>query len=139
MTINGDSLHVVVALPLLCQQKIKLTSYMDYFRQTTHGTIRFCRKCNVYHLEFGNISFNFSTNDLNVFRNYINGIDAGYWTRMNRNSENTRKILLPTQLKGTNFCFHANELEELKYLLNPDMQVQGQKRVEQIDYEFSMN
>jgi hypothetical protein len=56
---------------------------------------------------------------------------------MNRDSENTRKILLPTQLKGTNFCFHADELEELKYLLNPEMP--RQRPVEQINYEFSMN
>jgi len=38
---------------------------MDYFRQTTHGTIRFCRKCNVLDAdepEFGKYTENFVAN-----------------------------------------------------------------------------
>lgn len=112
---------------------------MEYFKKSAHGSIKYCNNCQVYHLEFGNLSFNFTQKQLDVFRKYINDIDGEYWTRVNRKSENTRKIQLPTQLKGTNFCFHADELEELKYLLNADFKYVDKSCFVTVNYEFSLN
>lgn len=106
-------------------------------RKTTHGSIRYCSNCKAYHMEFGNISFDFSPRELQVFREYIESIDGELQQMKNRPSERCRKIVLPTQLKGTAFCFHLHELEELRYLLQVG---QAEKPVfTQIAYEFSMN
>lgn len=114
-------------------------SKMEYYKKSAHGTIRFCNNCQLYHLEFGNLNFNFTEKQLIVFRKYINEIDGEYWARVNHKTEHTRKIQLPTQLKGTNFCFHASELEELKYLLNTHLRSVDKSVFATVNYEFSLN
>lgn len=117
------------------------TSFLKYmkhtYRKTAHGTIRYCSNCKAYHLEFGNIRFDFTPSDLQIFRDYLEGIDGELQQEKNRQSNGFRKIVLPTQLKGTAFCFHLHELAELKYLLQVG---QPEKLLfAQIAYEFSMN
>lgn len=91
---------------------------MALLNTTLNGSIAYCSSCKVYHLEFGNLFFNFSENELTIFTEYINGIDGDYFNAVNHHTANRRKILLPTKLKGIHFALHAEELQEFKNLLN---------------------
>lgn len=120
-----------------CIRTLFLKYMNQTYRKTAHGCIRYCTNCKAYHLEFGNICFDFTPSELQVFRDYIEGIDGESQQEKNKQSTRLRKIVLPTQLKGTAFCFHLHELAELKYLLQVG---QPEKTLfAQIAYEFSMN
>ncbi len=91
---------------------------MTKLNSTPNGNLVFCTNCNKYHLEFGNLYFNFSASELKIFTEYINSIDGEYFDMLNQQAHSNRKILLPTKLKGTHFVLHLHELNEMKVLLN---------------------
>ena len=51
---------------------------MSIINETSNGKLVFCTNCNLYHLEFGNLYFNFNESELQIFRKYVNSIDGDY-------------------------------------------------------------
>lgn len=90
---------------------------MSLINKTPNGKLIFCKNCGLYHLEFGNLYFNFTEEELQTFRKYVNSIDGEYYNTRNQHSSNNRKIMLPTKLKGIHLAMHLEELNELKMLL----------------------
>lgn len=85
---------------------------------TRNGNMFFCKGCQKYHVEFGNLLFSFNKEELKIFTDYINGINGDYFYGMKQHLSTHRKIILPTKLKGISFIMYFEELEELKMLLN---------------------
>ncbi len=112
---------------------------MPLINRTRNGKLIFCTKCNLYHLEFGNLYFNFTEGELQGFKRYINDIDGEYFNVLNQHSSNNRKILLPTKLKGIHFALHLEELNEIKTLLQLDVPKKKYEFIRIENYNFSMN
>lgn len=112
---------------------------MSQNKKTRNGKLTFCTKCNLNHLEFGNLYFSFTEEELHVFKEYVNSIDGEYFNAMNQNNSNNRKILLPTKLKGIQFALHLEELNELKTLLRLPVAKNTYKLIQLENYNFSMN
>lgn len=91
---------------------------MAILNKTRNGSLSYCTSCKAYHIEFGNLMFNFTESELQLFTNYINGIDGDYFNRLNEHVSTRRRIILPTKLKGISFAMHLEELNEFKMLLN---------------------
>lgn len=85
--------------------------------QTSNGRLTFCKCCDNYQLEFGNILFSFSQEQLPGLTEYIREIDGEVYSRKNDHTPHKRKIFLQFPIKGILFCLHKEELEELKELL----------------------
>ena len=86
--------------------------------QTVHGRVFKCFKCNLIHVEFKNLNFNFTDEQYKHFTDYIKSLDGAKWEYTNRNSSYTRKIMVPIGYQNINMMFHADELQELKSLLS---------------------
>lgn len=85
--------------------------------ETPNGRLSFCKCCDNYQLEFGNILFTFSQDQLSGLTEYIREIDGETYTRKNDHTPHNRKIFLQFPVKGILFCLNKEELEELKELL----------------------
>jgi len=91
---------------------------MSVINSTTNGQLILCKKCGLYHLEFGNLLFDFKEETLKRFKSYINSIDGDYYHSVNDHIANRRKIHLSTHLKGFKICLTLEELYELRNLLS---------------------
>lgn len=86
------------------------------------GNLSFCRKCGVYHLEYGNLRIDFSLAELTKFKKYIHSLEVSLQEQTSTVPSTVEKhILLPTKLKGFSFRFSKNEMEELKTLLEVNL------------------
>lgn len=115
---------------------------MAVLNKTHNGNLIYCSNCKIFHIEFGNLFFNFSETELQIFTNYINSIDGEYYDVVNQHASTRRRILLPTKLKGISFAMHLEELNEFKMLLNyqkVDSSMYKMKSFRQIHCDFSPN
>lgn len=112
---------------------------MSLINKTLNGKLVFCKNCNLYHLEFGNLYFNFNEDELQIFRKYLNSIDGDYYHNINQHSTNKRKIMLPTKLKGIHFAMHLEELNELKKLLKLAVRNREYEYTIPESFNFSLN
>ena len=87
-------------------------------RETLNGKVFKCLTCNLIHVEFKNLNFNFSDSQYNHFAAYIKGLDGGQWELINRKSVYSRKILIPIGYQNINIMFNSEELAEFKDLLH---------------------
>lgn len=90
---------------------------MKLINKTTNGQLSFCKCCNVFQLEFGNILFSFPQKDYMQLVNYVKGIDGKEYIQKNAHLSFNRKIFLSFPVKNLFFCLNLAELEELKTLL----------------------
>ena len=105
-----------------------------------NGELSLCMKCNVYHLSFNNLFFEFSTEELNNFKGYIFKLEVDYWEHKYEYSKIKRKIPIPSMQQNLFLMFDRYEIEELKTLFS------NQKRgsftllnVDNIDYTYVLN
>ncbi len=91
--------------------------------KTKNGKLFKCNECQKFHLEFKNLNFNFSTEQLEKFAEYIKGINGKKWENINKNSTFERKIIIPIGHKTLRVLFNVEELLELKELLSPSNRI----------------
>ena len=89
---------------------------MTPLNHTPNGRLAFCKCCDCYQLEFGNILTTFSKKDYIIFKNHINNIDAEICIQKNKHFSSKRKIFVAFTDKFY-FSLTPDELEELKILL----------------------
>jgi hypothetical protein len=90
---------------------------MKEINKTLNGALSFCRCCNAYQLEFGNVFMCFHKSDFSVFQEYLKNIDAEESVRVNEHKPFNRKIMLRFPIKNVFFCLNSQELEELRALV----------------------
>ncbi len=98
--------------------KVKINR-MKLISKTANGQITFCSHHKHYHLEFGNLFFHLSIDDLQQLSNYVKGIDYQHYFNLNQDSVNIRKVLLNIGSKRIFFSVNKSEFSELKNLLAP--------------------
>jgi len=96
---------------------VNVLDKMVLVNKTTNGQLSFCKCCNIYQLEFGNVLFSFPQKEFEKLKQYVASIDGEDCFRKNRHLSFKRKIFLNFPVKGLFFCLNIPELEELKTLL----------------------
>lgn len=87
-------------------------------QQTVNGKVFKCSKCNLIHVEFKNLNFNFTLAQYEHFADYILKLDGSEWEDINRDSSYLRKIMIPIGHQNFNIMFNNEELKEFNNLLN---------------------
>lgn len=83
-----------------------------------NGQIFICNHCQKIHLEFGNFTFDFSSQDqLKNFLSHLKQIDGSYYEERNKYSAYYRKIMVPVPETRMKMLFTLNELNEIKDLI----------------------
>jgi len=88
---------------------------MTPINNTSNGRLSFCKCCDCFQLEFGNILISFSENDFITFKKHISNIDAESFLQKNKHFNSKRKIFI--SFGKCYFCLTAYELDELRVLL----------------------
>ncbi len=120
-TICGDCLLRYCWLLLSCwfKQIVKMENIKQIIvGQTINGMVFKCFKCNLIHVEFKNLNFNFTAEQYQHFADYIKSLDGAQWEHANRNSSYIRKIMIPIGYQNINMMFNSDELSEFKALLS---------------------
>ena len=100
-------------------------------RSSATGQIFVCNQCRKIHLEFGNFSYDFtSETTLNDFLSYLERIDGQHYEELNKTTGYCRKIMVPIPGTGIKMLFTSNELEEIRNLIKS---YTGRKRKELIN------
>ena len=87
-------------------------------RSSANGQIFVCNQCQKIHLEFGNFSYDFtSEHKLNNFFGYLEQIDGLFYENQNQASAYRRKIMVPIPDTGLKVLFTSGELYEIKHLI----------------------
>lgn len=110
---------------------------MKLISKTANGQITFCSHHKHYHLEFGNLFFHLSINDLQQLSYYVKDIDYQHY--LNQHSVKIRKVLLNIGSKRIFFSVNQSELSELKNLLAPKHIYQLIPNQEIINLELNYN
>lgn len=87
-------------------------------KRTKNGLLFYCNSCNLIHLEFKNLNFNFSEKQMDQFTDYIQKLNAKEWEELNKNSPFKRKIVVPISHDSFNFLLNGKELLELQKLVS---------------------
>jgi len=90
---------------------------MKLINRTNNGQLHFCKCCDTYQLEFGNLFISLKKKDFASFQKYIAEVDEEKSIEANRNKPFNRKIFLSFPVKNVFFCLHSHELHELRELL----------------------
>lgn len=89
---------------------------MEVLSRTKNGQVYICKKCNMIHIEYGNLNFNFSKKEFEEFANYIINLDGAFWQDENKYAPFNRKIIIPIGHKNFNVLLSLAELNEMKSL-----------------------
>lgn len=90
---------------------------MVIINETSHGKVFKCSTCHKYHVEYKNINFNFSEEQLEQFIDYLGTFDFEDSIEVNKESPYHRKIMLSVKHLYCNLLFHKHEILELYDLL----------------------
>jgi hypothetical protein len=93
------------------------TKNIDIIRQSPNGKVFKCPSCDKLHIEYKNLSFAFSDNEFNDFRDYFLRLQPEKWEYLNKDSCMGRKIMIPIGHRNVTSIFHVHEIYELKSLL----------------------
>ncbi len=96
---------------------------MTTLNTTINGSLSFCPNCKAYHLEFGNLFFRFTEEEMTEFRKYILSIDGPKYEAINRDIPNRRKIFLRMPIHGFYCTLNTPELKELQQLVNETLKL----------------
>ncbi len=108
--------------------------------QTKNGHLLKCKDCSIYTLIINNLFFEFTSNEFENFKLYIEDIEVEYWEHKNTCGYLKRKIPIPTLQQNLVLLFNRSELEELKLLiLNQQKRCQIMLGVDDIDYTLLSN
>lgn len=87
-------------------------------QHSTTGQIFVCNQCRKIHLEFGNFSYDFSSEaKLNDFLSNLEQIDGQHYEELNKSTNYRRKIIVPIPYTGIRILFTLNELDKIRNLI----------------------
>lgn len=108
--------------------------------KVTSGELSICTNCNVYHLEFNNIYFEFSEAQYKQFKKYLLAIEEVYWENKYVDAKVKRKIPIPSLQSNLVLMFNRQEIKELKSLFcNKEHVYSKYINVDDIDYTLILN
>ncbi|WP_055444253.1 DUF6686 family protein [Lacinutrix himadriensis] len=117
-----------------------MCSNIKTISKVTSGELSICTKCNVYHLEFNNIYFEFSEAQYKQFKKYLFAIDSEYWENKYGDAKVKRKIPVPSLQSNLVLMFNRQEIKELKSLFSNKKQIYNKYlNVDDIDYTLILN
>lgn len=102
------------------------------------GNLSVCQDCEVYHLEFNNLYFEFDKDKFKQFQHFLLEVDSEYWETKYANANISRKIPIPSVQENLVLMFNRQEIQELKAL----MLYKKSNRfltVDEIDYKLILN
>lgn len=106
-------------------------------KQTKNGKVFKCSKCNLLHVEFKNLNFNFTPAQYKQFAVYIQNLDGAECEDMNRDSSYLRKIMIHIGHQNFNIMFKVDELTEFNSLLNLEQtSIHYKKYYKNTDFDF---
>ena len=88
----------------------------NFINKTQNGQVFKCDKCNLIHIEYKNLNFNFSVEQFDHFAEYLTKIDGKFWENKNKTSQFKRKIIIPIGHQSFRVLLSKEELDELKQL-----------------------
>lgn len=112
---------------------------LEIVSKVKSGELCLCKHCNIYHLEFNNIYFEFSFQQFNYFKAYILGVDCQFWEQKYACAKFKRKIPIPSMQDNLVLMFNRQEIEELKTLVSCKKSTNPILNVDDIDYAFILN
>jgi hypothetical protein len=87
-------------------------------RNSASGQIFICTQCQKIHLEFGNFSYDFtSETKLNNFLGYLEQLNGLHYENLNQSSAYRRKVMVPIPDTGLKILFTSGELDEIRSLI----------------------
>lgn len=84
--------------------------------KVSSGELSICENCNIYHLEFNNIYFEFTVSQYKQFKKYLLSIESDYWEHKYAHTNVKRKIPIPSLQSNLVLMFNRQEINELKFL-----------------------
>lgn len=85
--------------------------------KTENGHVFLCPTCNLIHLEYKNLNYNFrNEREYLHFADYFLKLDGEYWEQLNNSIYFKRKIIVPGGFHNFNILLTNEELLELKEL-----------------------
>ena len=114
---------------------------INIVNQTKNGCLLKCTIHQIFYLDFGHFSFEFTEDELSEFGSFIFQIDAAYWENKNYNCLMKRKIPIPTLQQNLCLMINRAELEELKKLVFYKEKEKwiSMLEVKDVDYTFILN
>ncbi|MFV0565920.1 MAG: DUF6686 family protein [Flavobacteriaceae bacterium] len=106
--------------------------------KSNRGELSICLSCNIYHLEFNNLYFEFSTEEFVHFKTYILSVDCMYWECAYAETCFKRKIPIPSVQKNLILLFSRQEIEELKALVM-EKDDNHYLELDDIEYTYCLN
>ena len=104
------------------------------------GELSICDNCNVYHLEFNNIYFEFTTEQYKQFKSYLLAIEEEYWENKYASAKVKRKIPIPSLQSNLVLMFNRQEMKELKFLFcNQNNAFENYINIDDINYTLILN
>lgn len=83
--------------------------------RTKNGHVIFCMQCDMIHLEFKNINFNFRS--IEEYEDFA-ACFLGYWEELNHHTLFGKEIIVPSGISRFNVLLTYEELKEFRDLLN---------------------
>lgn len=106
---------------------------------TPNGQIFFCFRYNLYHLEFGNLFFRLSHEELTRLSEYICSIDYNFYLEKNQHSRNRRKLLIHIDAGNKFMALNKEEFLELRNLLADNKKPGITDNINLNDYNTQLN
>jgi hypothetical protein len=109
-------------------------------RSSANGQIFVCTQCQKIHLEFGNFSYDFtSETKLNNFLGYLELLDGLHYEGLNKSSAYRRKVMVPIPETGMKILFTSGGLDEIRNLIRDFMSRNKREliSVTRIEFDFS--
>ncbi len=107
--------------------------------KSKYGELSFCTQCNIYHLSFNNLFFEFTPNELESFRKYIFMLEVEYWEQKYNFTRIKRKIPIPSTQQNLFLMFNKQEIIALRTLFMKQNDPFSLLHVEDIDYTYILN
>ncbi|MFV0541966.1 MAG: DUF6686 family protein [Aestuariibaculum sp.] len=106
--------------------------------KTNNGELLLCEACNIFHLEFNNLYFEFDDEQFQLFKLYVSEVDCRFWECKYAQTSFKRKIPIPSMQENLVLMFSRQEMQELKVLIR---QQSGSRflNVDDIDYRLILN
>lgn len=104
------------------------------------GELSLCLRCNIYHLSFNNLFFEFTPAELESFRKYIFMLEVEYWEHKYNFTRIKRKIPIPSTQQNLFLMFNREEITALKTLFSKQKEEQlSILNIDEIDYTYVLN
>ena len=104
------------------------------------GDLTLCTECGNYQLNFNNLFFEFTPEELQQFKTYVFDIDLDYWEYEYECPKLKKNIPIPSLQRNLVLLFNRQEITELKKLLSFNKYSSGRAlRLDEIDYKLILN